>query len=141
MSDLISHHLQDRQSLMVLVLAFGGIALALAVNGVYSVMSYAVSQRRAECGIRLALGALPEDLLWLVLKDGLKLLAVGLAIGLALAVIFGYVLSSWLFGIAPFDPMTLAGTAVVMALITLAACYLPARRAAKLDPAIAMMEQ
>ncbi|HET6726153.1 MAG TPA: ABC transporter permease [Gammaproteobacteria bacterium] len=141
MHDLIARNLQDRQSLMILILAFGAVALALAVIGVYGVMSYAVEQRTTECGVRLALGALPEDLLWLVLKDGLKLLAVGLLIGLALAVVLGYLLSARLFGVAPFDPVTLAGTAVAMSIITLLACYLPARRAAKLDPAVAIMDQ
>jgi ABC-type antimicrobial peptide transport system permease subunit len=80
-------------------------------------------------------------LLWLILKDGLKLLAVGLVLGLGLAVVCGYLLSSQLFGVAPFDPVTLIGSAVVLCAITLAACYLPARRAAKIDPAIAIMEQ
>jgi ABC-type antimicrobial peptide transport system permease subunit len=133
--------LQDKQTTMTLLLAFGGIALALAVVGVYGVLSYAVSQRVTECGVRLALGAMPSDLLWMFIKDGLRLLAVGLAAGLFLAVIFGFVLSSWLFAVAPFDPLTLAGTVVALTAITLIACYLPARRASKLDPAIAMMEQ
>jgi predicted permease len=141
MHEVMASRLQDRHAEMLLVLAFGAIALALAIVGVYGVMSYAVSQRRAECGVRLALGARPEDLLWLILKDGLKLLAVGLIIGVGLAVLFGYLMSAQLFGVAPFDPVTLIGSAVVLSAITLAACYLPARRAAKLDPAIAMMEQ
>jgi putative ABC transport system permease protein len=141
MREQLSDSLHDKRTTMTLLLAFGGIALALAIVGVYAVMSYAVNQRRAECGIRLALGAQPGDLLWLILKDGLKLLTIGLVIGLGLAVICGYLLSSQLFGIAPFDPVTLAGSAVVLCAITLAACYLPARRAAKLDPSIAMMEQ
>jgi putative ABC transport system permease protein len=126
---------------MHLVLVFGGIALTLAFVGVYGVLSYAVRQRRAECGIRLALGAEPRDLLWLFIKDGLRLLAIGLVLGLGLAVVCGYLLSSQLFGVAPFDPVTLIGSTVVLCVITLAACYLPARRAAKLDPAIAIMEQ
>ncbi|HET7587639.1 MAG TPA: ABC transporter permease [Gammaproteobacteria bacterium] len=139
--DLIARDLQGQQSLMVLILAFGAIALALAVIGVYGVMSYAVGQRTTECGVRLALGALPEDLLWLVLKDGLRLLTVGLGVGLALAVLMGYLLSARLFGVEPFDPLTLAGTSVLMTIITLMACYLPARRASKLDPAVAIQEQ
>ncbi|HET6724600.1 MAG TPA: FtsX-like permease family protein, partial [Gammaproteobacteria bacterium] len=136
MSDLLSR----RQTTMTLLLAFGGIALALAIVGVYAVMSYAVGQRRAECGVRLALGALPEDLHRLVLKDGLKLLAIGLVLGLGLAVGCGYLISSQLFGVAPFDPVTLIGSAVVLCAITLVACWLPARRAAKLDPAVALQE-
>jgi putative ABC transport system permease protein len=124
----------------MLLLAFGGIALALAVVGVYGVLSYAVGQRVTECGVRLALGALPGDLLWLIIRDGLKLLTVGLVTGLVLAVIAGYVLSSRLFGVVPFDPLTLIGSALVLSGITLIACYLPARRAAKLDPAVAIVE-
>ncbi|HET7306249.1 MAG TPA: ABC transporter permease [Gammaproteobacteria bacterium] len=130
-----------RQATMNLVLVFGGIALALAFVGVYGVLSYAVRQRTTECGVRLALGALPEDLLWLVIKDGLKLLVTGGAAGLILAVGFGFALSSRLFDVAPYDPLTLIGVAVVLSAITLIACYLPARRAARIDPATAMMEQ
>jgi predicted permease len=137
----LDRSLNDKQRTMDLLLAFGGIALALAIVGVYGVLSYAVGQRVTECGVRLALGALPGDLLWLIIRDGLKLLAVGLIAGLALAVVFGYVLSSRLFGVAPFDPVTLVGTALVLSGVTLVASYLPARRAAKLDPAVAMMEQ
>ncbi|HET7587640.1 MAG TPA: ABC transporter permease [Gammaproteobacteria bacterium] len=141
MQEQLADSLRHKQTTMTLLLAFGGIALALAIVGVYGVMSYAVGQRRAECGVRLALGALPEELSWLVLKDGLRLLAVGLVLGLGLAVLFGYLLSAQLFGVAPFDPVTLIGSAVVLCAITLAACWLPARRAAKLDPAVAIMEQ
>jgi putative ABC transport system permease protein len=141
MHNRLADALQNQRATLILILAFGGIALALAMIGVYGVMSYAVGQRRVECGIRLALGAEPADILWLIIKDGLKLLGIGLIVGLLLAVIFGFVLSSRLFGVAPFDPMTLIGTAVVLSGITLVACYLPARRAAQLDPAIAMMEQ
>lgn len=141
MRQRLSDQLRNQRTTMNLVLAFDGSALALAIVGVYGVMSYAVGQRRIECGARLTLGAMPEDILWLVVKDGLKLLAIGLVAGLALAVIFGFVLSSQLFGVAPFDPLTLIGTVIVLSAITLIACYLPARHAAKLDPAIAMMEQ
>ncbi|HET7371598.1 MAG TPA: ABC transporter permease [Gammaproteobacteria bacterium] len=126
--------LQQRQATMGLVLIFGGIALALAFVGVYGVLSYAVRQRTAECGVRLALGAEPHDLLWLILRDGLLLLAFGLGSGLVLAVALGYIASSQLFEVAPFDPATLAGVALVLSAATLLACYLPARRAARLDP-------
>jgi ABC-type antimicrobial peptide transport system permease subunit len=141
MREQISDALRDKQKTTVLLLAFGAIALALAIVGVYAVMSYAVGQRRAECGIRLALGAQPTDLRRLVLQDGLRLLVVGLALGLGLAVLFGYLLSAQLFGVTPFDPVTLVGSAAILCAITLLACWLPARRASKLDPAEAMMEQ
>ncbi|HET7674393.1 MAG TPA: FtsX-like permease family protein, partial [Gammaproteobacteria bacterium] len=140
MRERLADSLHDQQATMMLLLAFGGIALALAVVGVYGVLSYAVGQRVTECGVRLALGALPGDLLWLIIRDGLKLLTVGLVTGLVLAVIAGYVLSSRLFGVVPFDPLTLIGSALVLSGITLIACYLPARRAAKLDPAVAIVE-
>ncbi|HET7306806.1 MAG TPA: ABC transporter permease [Gammaproteobacteria bacterium] len=141
MHEQLSASLRSKRMTMTLLLAFGGIALVLAIVGVYAVMSYAVGQRRAECGVRLALGALPEDLAWMVLKEGLKLLVIGLVVGLGLAVVFGYLLSAQLYGVAPFDPVTLIGSAVVLCIVTLAACWLPARRAAKLDPAVAVMEQ
>ncbi|HET8551806.1 MAG TPA: ADOP family duplicated permease [Gammaproteobacteria bacterium] len=137
----LARSLGNREQTMALLLAFGGIALALAVVGVYGVLSYAVGQRVTECGVRLALGALPGDLLWLIIRDGLKLLAIGLICGLLLAVLFGHVLSSRLFHVMPFDPLTLIGTAVVLSAITLVASYLPARRAAMLDPAEAITEQ
>jgi ABC-type antimicrobial peptide transport system permease subunit len=130
--------LQGRRTTMAMVLAFGGIALVLAMVGVYGVLSFGVRQRTKECGIRLALGATPQNLLWLIINDGLRLLAIGLTIGLALAVAFGYIASSQLFEVAPFDPLTLIGAVIVLSAVTLIACYLPARRAAKLDPTEAL---
>jgi predicted permease len=141
MQQRLGEQLQSRRATMYLVIAFGVIALVLAMVGVYGVLSYAIGQRTAEFGVRLALGALPRDLLWLIIQDGLKLLIVGLAAGLALAVAIGFAISSQLFGVQPFDPLTLFGAALVLSIVTLLASYLPARRAAKLDPAIAMMEQ
>ncbi|HET7674308.1 MAG TPA: ABC transporter permease, partial [Gammaproteobacteria bacterium] len=133
--------LNKRQATLNLVAVFGGIALALAFIGVFGVMSYAVGQRTVECGVRLALGALPGNLMWLIIKDGLKLLAAGLIAGLLLAVIAGFVLAAQLFDVAPYDPVVLVGTAAVLAAVALVAVWLPARCAAKLDPATAMMEQ
>lgn len=112
-----------------------------AAVGVYGVLNYVVSQRVTECGVRLALGALPGDLLWLIIRDGLRMLVIGLCVGLGLAVVLGYAISSQLFNVAPFDPATLAGVIVALLIITLIACYLPARRASKLDPGTAMMER
>lgn len=141
MPQRLEHSLGQRRITLLLVLAFGGVALALAVVGIYGVLAYAVAQRRVECGIRLALGALPDDLLKLVIKQSLRLLGIGLVVGLVLAVILGFVLSSQLFGVEPYDPYALAGTAFVLATVALLASWLPARRAARLDPATAMMEQ
>jgi putative ABC transport system permease protein len=141
LQDALAHSLAEREAVMALVLVFACLGLVLAAVGVYGVLSYVVGQRVTECGVRLALGALPGDLLWLIVRDGLKMLAVGLCIGLLLAVVLGYAISSQLFSVAPFDPVTLAGVVVALSIITVAACYLPARRASKLDPAIAMLEQ
>jgi putative ABC transport system permease protein len=138
MRDIMADSIQNRQATMTLVLVFGAIALLLAVIGIYSVIAYSVRQRRQECGVRLALGATPRDLLWLIIGDGLRLLAVGLVFGLIAAVALGYAFSSQLFGVAPYDPATLAGVVVVLAAVTMLACYLPARTAARLDPATAL---
>ncbi|HET7587642.1 MAG TPA: ABC transporter permease [Gammaproteobacteria bacterium] len=138
--DVVAHSLEAREAVMALVLVFAGLGLVLAAVGVYGVLSYVVGQRITECGVRLALGALPGDLLWLVIRDGLKMLAVGLCAGLLLAVVLGYGISSQLFNVAPFDPATLGGVVVALSTITVAACYLPARRAAKLDPAVAIQQ-
>ncbi|HET8552326.1 MAG TPA: ABC transporter permease [Gammaproteobacteria bacterium] len=141
MADVLAQSLTEREALMMLVLVFACIGLALAAVGVYGVLNYVVNQRVTECGVRLALGALPADLLWLIIRDGLRMLAIGLCIGLGLAVVLGYAISSQLFNVAPFDPLTLAGVVVALSIITIAACYLPARRASKLDPSVAMLEQ
>ncbi|MGH8274273.1 MAG: ABC transporter permease [Gammaproteobacteria bacterium] len=141
MKKIISRSLRGKRMFMFVALAFGCIALLLAVIGVYGVLSYAIGQRRNEFGIRLALGAMPGNLQALVIKDGLKLLLVGLFIGLALAVIFGQAMASLLFHVSPYDPLTLGVTVVVLALTTLFACYLPARRATKLNPAEVIYDQ
>jgi predicted permease len=140
MHEVVSRLLAEREAVMVLVFGFACLGLLLAAVGVYGVLSHVVGQRTTECGVRLALGALPSDLLWLVIRDGLRMLAVGLCIGLLLAVILGYAISSQLFNVAPFDPLTFASVIVSLSIITLAACYLPARRVAKLDPAVAIQE-
>ena len=141
MREQVSGALLDRKTIMNLLLAFGGIALALALVGIYAVMRYAVSERRNELGIRLALGAVPGDLSRLVVTDALRLLAVSLVIGLGLAVLAGYLLSAHLFGVTPFDPLVLGGTVAVLGGTTLLACYLPARRAARLNPTEVIHEQ
>ncbi|HET7570534.1 MAG TPA: ABC transporter permease [Gammaproteobacteria bacterium] len=141
MDEAVAQSLAEREAVMALVLVFACLGLVLAAVGVYGVLSYVVGQRVTECGVRLALGALPGDLLWLIIRDGLKMLVMGLCAGLLLAVVLGYSISSQLFNVAPFDPVTLAGVAVALSIITVAACYLPARRAAKLDPAVAILEQ
>jgi predicted permease len=117
---------------------FGGLALLLAMIGVYGVMSYSVTQRSQELGIRMALGARASDVLLLVLKQGMVLAAGGAALGVVLALLLGRVVSTLLFGVSGRDPLTLAGVSVVLTLVALLACYIPARRAARVDPLVAL---
>jgi putative ABC transport system permease protein len=120
---------------------FGGLALLLAMIGVYGVMSYSVTQRAQELGIRMALGAQARDVLFLVLKQGMALAAGGVALGVILALLLGQMVSTLLFGVSGRDPLTLAGVSAVLAIVALAACYIPARRAARVDPLVALRDE
>jgi predicted permease len=121
-----------------LVSAFAGLALLLAAIGLYGVMAYSVSQRRSEFGIRLALGARPADLRRLVLGSGLRLLSLGLLIGVAASLAVGRIIASLLFGLQPLDTLTYVAVCLVLAVAGLIACWLPARQAARTDPMIAL---
>jgi putative ABC transport system permease protein len=113
---------------------FAAVALVLTIVGLYGVMSYAVAQRTNEIGIRLALGAQTRDVLGLIVKQGALLIFIGLAIGLVGAFVAMRVVQSLLFGVTTKDPLTFVLAAVVLAGVGLLACYLPARRATKVDP-------
>jgi ABC-type antimicrobial peptide transport system permease subunit len=117
---------------------FAALALVLSATGVYGVMSYAVAQRTREIGLRAALGASPRDVLRLVLRGGMTLTALGLAIGVAAALAVTRLLGSLVFGISPRDPLTPGASAVLLTMVALLACYLPARRAARIDPLLAL---
>ena len=122
----------------VLLGSFAGIALVLASIGVYGVIAYAVGQRRREFGIRLALGASRAEIVGLVMRRGVLLFACGAAIGLAVAAASARVLASLLFNISGFDLISLGVATVILFVVALAACGLPARRAAKVDPSLAL---
>ncbi len=113
---------------------FGALALFLAVVGVYGVKAYVVARRTREIGIRMALGATTRDVLWMVLRDGLKMTLLGLGIGLCLAVCVCFLLRSMLYGVEALDPITLTTVPVLLAAAAMSACYLAARRAAKIKP-------
>jgi putative ABC transport system permease protein len=120
------------------VLCFGFAALLLAALGVYGVVSYSVGQRTREMGIRMVLGARGQDVRHLVLRQGLAPVVGGLAAGIAAALGFGRLLGSFLFGVRAADPLTLAAVAAVVIAATAAGCWLPARRATRVDPAVAL---
>ena len=122
----------------VLIGIFGAVALVLAGIGIYGVISYSVAQRTREIGIRVALGASERSLLRLVLDRGVILTGVGLAIGLAGAFGLTRLMASLLFGVGARDPMTMASVAFVLASVALLASYVPARRAMKVDPIVAL---
>jgi predicted permease len=114
--------------------AFGVLALVLACVGVYGSMAYAVSRRTRELGVRMALGASRSGILLLILKNGMRITAAGLAVGTLLAIAAGRVLSNLLFQVRPIDPVVFSGVFVVLVCVSLLAGYVPARRAARLDP-------
>jgi putative ABC transport system permease protein len=130
-----------RRLSMLLVLIFAGVATVLAAVGIYGVMAYSVTQRLHEIGVRMALGALPGDVLRMVVGDGMRLAGAGLAIGLMASLIVMRYLQSQLYGIQSTDPITFVCVPAALALIALAACYIPARRATKVDPLDALRHE
>jgi putative ABC transport system permease protein len=131
----------DNRMRAVLLGVFAGLALLLAAIGVYGVISYSVSQRTREMGVRAALGATRGAQLALVLKSGLALTAIGLAIGLAGTLAVAKLLKSALYGVSAHDPMTLALVSVALGVVALAACYVPAYRATRVDPMVALRHE
>ena len=117
---------------------FGVLALVLAVVGLYGVIAYTVTQRTREIGVRIALGAARQDVAWMVMRQGMTLAGMGLAVGLALAVAAGQVLAKQLVGISPVDAVSFGVTAGAVLLVAALASALPARRAATLDPLVAL---
>jgi ABC-type antimicrobial peptide transport system permease subunit len=138
MDQLVSTSVAQPRLNLSLLVAFAVLALVLAAVGVYGVMAYGVTQRTHEFGIRTALGASPTDVLKQVFLEGGRLAALGLALGLIAALLLTRLMASLLFGVSPSDPITLGLVAVILALVALAACYIPARRAARVDPVIAL---
>jgi putative ABC transport system permease protein len=138
MDQLVSVSVAQPRLNLSLLAAFAGLALALAAVGVYGVMAYSVAQRTHEFGIRMAMGAPPARLLMQVLLEGGRLTALGLAFGLFAAFVLTRLMASLLFGVKPSDPATLGGAAALLALVALTACYIPARRATRIDPMVAL---
>jgi predicted permease len=138
MEQWLSESLARRRFAMLMLGLFAVVAMLLAGVGIYGVMSYTVAQRTREIGIRVALGAQTRDVLSLVVKQGMVLTGIGVGIGLIAAIMVTRIMASLLFGVGAKDPITFAGIALLLAAVALLACYLPARRATKVDPMIAL---
>jgi putative ABC transport system permease protein len=117
---------------------FAGIALMLAALGIYGVLAYFVAQRAREIGIRVALGAQTRDVMKMVMKQGMRLTLFGIGIGLIGGFALARLMKSLLFGVSASDPLTFAAVAALLASVAMAACYIPARRAMKVDPVVAL---
>ncbi|HSE17878.1 MAG TPA: ABC transporter permease [Pyrinomonadaceae bacterium] len=141
MNEVIADSLAPQRLTSVLFSVFGFIALVLSAVGLYAVVSYSVVQRTNEIGIRMALGAQRRDVLYLIMKQALAMLIVGISIGLVAAYFGARLMTSILFGIAATDAVTFVGIPLLLTLIALVACYVPARRATKLDPLLALRRQ
>jgi predicted permease len=137
-SGLIEKSLFRQHLLAILCSLFGGLALILACIGLYGVVSYGVAQRTHEIGIRMALGAQKRDVLRMVVRQGLKLALIGVAIGIGGAFGLTRFLSSLLYGVKPTDPLTFIAVSLILIAVALLACYIPARRASKVDPMVAL---
>src|SRR5258705_8137287 len=138
MEEVLGHEAGQRRLGMILISAFAALALLLASLGIYSILAYFVSQHRNEIGVRMALGASPQRIVWLVLKKGMSLTIVGVGIGLLASFALTRLMSSLLFGVRPADPLTYFAVPAVLGLVALLACLVPARRAVKVDPVVAL---
>lgn len=138
MSSVVSESVSAPASTTLLFVVFAVLALVLGIIGIYGVLSFLVSRRTREVGIRVALGAQRSDILWLVMKDGLKFAGIGISLGLISALALSRLLSSELYGVSPADPVTFLSVATLMFFVTLLACYVPTRRAMRVDPMVAL---
>ena len=136
MGERVEESLARRRFSMLLLTLFAALALGLAAIGIYGVIAYLVSQGARELGIRLALGATPRDLLLLVVRQGMSVAVIGRSLGLAGAFVLTRFMRALLFGVQAGDPVTFAAIAATLTLVALAACYVPARRASKIDPVV-----
>jgi predicted permease len=138
MEDLLTEETGSRRLGMILLSAYAGLALLLASLGIYGVLSYLVAQQTPEIGVRMALGARPGNILRLVLRKGMIMTLLGIGVGLFAALALTRLMASLLFGVSATDPLTFAAIALLLAAVALLACYLPARRAMRVDPMVAL---
>ena len=138
MREVVGNSAADRRFAMILLSSFAGMAVLLAAIGLYGLMSYSVTQRTGEIGVRMALGGSPAAMLGMVLRRGMLLTLCGVAVGIAAALALGRTVESMLFAVKPYDPLTLATVALLLCAVAAAACWVPARRAARVDPLVAL---
>ena len=138
MSEVLGEEAAQRRTGMIMLAAFAGLALLLASLGIYGVLAYFVTQHTNEIGVRIALGASSRNILGLVLKKGMGLTLLGVVIGLVASFALTRLMSSLLFGVNAFDPLTFIVVPLLLATVALLACWIPARRATKVDPMIAL---
>ena len=136
--EILDRRVRDRRFLLHLLSVFSFLALAISAVGIYGLISYSVSQRTTEIGIRMALGAQSTDVARLILKQGTRLIGIGLLVGLVGALVVGRIIQARLFQVSTWDPTTLVLTGVIIAVVGLAACLIPTRRATKVDPLVAL---
>jgi putative ABC transport system permease protein len=141
MDEVEAHSIANERFMTILLTIFAGIALLLAAVGIYGVMAYSVQQRTQEIGIRMTLGASPEHVRRMVVRQGMLLALIGVFFGVASGLALTRVMQSLLFGVKPWDPLMFAVTAILLALVALLACYIPARRASRVDPLVALRHE
>jgi predicted permease len=138
MEEIVSRSISTKRFSMLLLSVFAALALVLSAIGIYGVVSYLVGQRSHEIGIRMALGAQQRDVLRLVIREGAKMALIGVGTGLAAALALTRFMTKMLYGVRAHDPVTFVGVATVLMLVAVAACYIPARRATRVDPMVAL---
>jgi predicted permease len=135
---VVAASVASKRFAMMLLGSFAAIALLLASIGIYGVLSYLVGQRTQEIGVRMALGAQRSDVLRLIMSDGARMTLLGMGIGIVAALGLTHLMSSMLFGVRPTDPLTFGAVTILLAVIALLACYMPAHRAMRVDPTVAL---
>jgi putative ABC transport system permease protein len=141
LTEIVHQSLGEQRFTMSLLIAFAALALVLAAVGLYGVLSYSVAQRTQEIGIRMALGARAGDVLTMVLRQGFVAVVMGVAIGVAGTLALTRAMASLLFGVGAHDPLTFTAVTVALCVVALLASYIPARRAAKVDPMVALRHE
>jgi putative ABC transport system permease protein len=141
MDERLSESVAQRRFQMLLFGVFGAVALVIAIVGIYGVISYAVSQRTHEIGIRMALGAQAGDVLRMMVSQGMRLTLIGVALGVAFALSLTRVIESLLFNVSATDPATFVSITLLLVIVALIAIYIPARRATKVDPLVALRRE